>query len=182
VSRAGHPDASRVALAGTVETRPLAADLASTGPTDLDGDVGRLVSESGNRWSRPGQPTLYLARDPGVAIAEWGRHWDDDAGPIAVWEIRVDLAAAVDLREPATRRELGLPVDPAWCLERERCRAVSDHLRSGGDVEALIVPTVAFLDDPARWNAVIFVDRLPGGLDPAVRVGAMHARLDPATD
>ena len=28
-----------------------------------------------NRWNTPGQPTLYLAGDEGVLIAEWGRHF-----------------------------------------------------------------------------------------------------------
>lgn len=28
-----------------------------------------------NRWNDQGQPTLYLAGDPGILIVEWGRHF-----------------------------------------------------------------------------------------------------------
>ncbi|MFL5642865.1 MAG: hypothetical protein ACJ771_11040 [Chloroflexota bacterium] len=41
----------------------------------------------------------------------------------------------------------------------------------------MVVPSVAFLDDPSRWNAVVFVDRLTRSLGEAVRVGSTVLRV-----
>ena len=58
-------ESRRVAYRG-----PGAIAIDGTEPWNID----RLISTTGGRWSRPGQPTIYLAADPGVALAEFGRH------------------------------------------------------------------------------------------------------------
>jgi RES domain-containing protein len=150
-------------------TRPFAATAVCSGPVVERLDVDRIVSSSGNRWSADGEPTLYLAGDAGIALAEVGRHWSPDDGPSRLWQVRVDLAAAIDLRDEATRTAVGVPTDPGWFLDRERCQEVGSRLRGLPRCDGLIVPSVAFLDDRSRWNAVVFIDRLTVPLGQAVR-------------
>ena len=41
------------------------------------------------------------------------------------------------------------------------CRATAPYLRTATPAQALLVPSVAFLDDLERWVAVLFLDKLP---------------------
>jgi RES domain-containing protein len=152
-----------------------------TGPVSPTLDVAELTSTDANRWSREGEPTIYLAGDPGVALAELGRHWGEQRGEIAVWSLDLTLEAAADLRDPATWATLGVPDDPTWILDKDRCRALASRLRSDGAHDGLIVPSAAFLDDVSRWNAVVFVDRQPGPLDDVIRVDSAAMRLTPTS-
>jgi len=118
------------------------------------------VTTDGNRWSHAGQPTIYLAGDPGVALAELGRHWREREGEVQIWGMRLALRAVVDLRAGAVRAQLGLPADLTWVLDAERCQSVAQRLRSSERYDGLIVPSAAFLDDASSWNAVVFVERV----------------------
>jgi RES domain-containing protein len=140
-------------------------------------DVSELVISSGNRWSLIGQPTLYLASDPGVALAEAGRHWGRTAGDIALWSVRVTLDAVADLRRRDQWSSLTIPADPCWLLDRERCRGIASRLRSDGDADGLIVPSAALLDDPARYSIVVFVERLRRDLSAMVEPCRMEQLL-----
>jgi RES domain-containing protein len=164
----------------SADLRPWSGEAFCTGPRDQQLDVALLVTRDGNRWSANDEPTVYLAGDPGVAIAELGRHWGERDGPTAVWSVRFDLAAAVDLREPAAQRSLGLPDHPGWILDVDGCRAVAAALRERGDCDGIIVPSAALVDDPSRWNVVIFVERLRTGLERAIQVEAVVLELSPA--
>jgi len=135
-----------------------AAPAVSSGPATDDFRVSDLVSTDGNRWSHPGQPTLYLAGDTGVALAEVGRHWDPANGRQGLWQVQVALTSAVDLRRVDVRAAAGVPEDARWFLDSARCRELAARFRNAG-CDGLVVPSVAFLDDLRRWNAVIFVDR-----------------------
>ena len=165
---------------GVSETRPaygvaaVAVSLPAwcTGPDDPALDVASLTTTDANRWSRPGEPTIYLAGDPGVALAELGRHWEEQEASIALWSADLSLAAAADLRDPRLRATLGLPSDPTWVLDPERCRMVAARLRSDGRHDGLLVPSVAFLDAGSRWNAVVFVEFHRADLADVVRVRA----------
>lgn len=162
---------------------PVAAPLAATtffaGPASRAGSASaRLTADAmltteGNRWSAPGEPTIYLAGDLGVAIAEFGRHVPPDPVEAHAWSVQVDLAAVIDLR---TDR------DVATLLDRGRCRALAARHRARGDCEGLIVPTVAMLDRPDRWNLVVFADRLRRPLAVAVRPLDVVVDLNPVTD
>jgi RES domain-containing protein len=158
---------------------PWSDEAFCTGPRDQPLDLRLLVTREGNRWSGNDEPTVYLAGDPGVAMAELGRHWGERDAPAAVWSLRVDLAAVIDLREPAAQRSLGLPDDPAWILDVEGCRAMASGLRERGDCDGIIVPSAAVVDDPARWNAVIFVERLRTDIEAAIQVEAMLLEVSP---
>lgn len=125
-----------------------------------------------NRWNVPPEPTLYLAGDPGILIAEWGRHFpsvfDDDLLRTtierSVFRLSLRLERVVDLRDPATIAGRIPDVSPAWLTDRHLARLVARSYRATGIIQALIVPSIAFLDDLTRWNLVVFLDTLPGAL------------------
>ena len=124
-------------------------------------------SERAQRWSDAGAPTVYLASDIGVALAEWGRHVPvrSDRDDSALWCVPVRLRHAVDLRpgrEPeavsGAHGAAGLARDDrGWYLDQETTRDLAARLRYEDGVDGLIVPSVAFLDDPSRGNIVVFV-------------------------
>ena len=123
-----------------------------------------------NRWNVRGEPTLYLASDRGVALAEFARHLREDRSPTlaartverAVFQVAVTVERTIDLRDPAVHDALGLADAPRVFLDREGARATARFLRATVHVQALLVPSVAFLDDASRWVAVLFLDALPG--------------------
>ncbi len=133
----------------------------------LDMRFARLAAD--NRWNEAGEPTVYLAGDLGVALAEYARHLREDVGfvgtpPVherAVYEVDVRLAAILDLRDAHVRSAIGLHGGPRRFLDREVARATARFLRRTTSAEGLLVPSVAFLDEPPRWNLVVFLDKLP---------------------
>jgi hypothetical protein len=127
-----------------------------------------LIDRDGenDRWHRRDEPTVYLALDPGVAVAEAGRHLeptpppDEQSGGAChrILRIAVDAADLVDLRDPVTRVAVGASDAPFGFLDRERTRSLAGDLRSTTHARGMIVPSVAFLDDPSRANLVLFMD------------------------
>jgi RES domain-containing protein len=125
-----------------------------------------------NRWNEAGEPTFYLAGDLGVALAEYARHLRDDAGLTgtravherAVYQVRVRVHAVLDPRDPSVRSAIGFRGGARRFLNREVARATARYLRRTTAAEALLVPSVAFLDDPTRWNLVLFLEKLPADL------------------
>jgi RES domain-containing protein len=125
-----------------------------------------------NRWNRAGDPTFYIASDRGVALAEFARHFrarqDPALAPLAVeralYQLSVEVHALLDLREPTVRATLGLHGGARRFLDAEVARATATFIRRTTSAEALLVPSVAFLDDPARWNLVLFLEKLPPDL------------------
>jgi RES domain-containing protein len=122
-----------------------------------------------NRWNEAGEPTFYLAGDLGVALAEYARHLREDVGVAgalsvherAVYQIEVHVEAVLDLRNPRVRSAIGLHGGARRFLDRGAARATAHFLRRTTSAEGLLVPSVAFLDDPLRWNLVLFLDKLP---------------------
>jgi RES domain-containing protein len=157
---------------------PFAATTFYAGPASLAGPASaRLTADAmltteGNRWSAPGEPTIYLAGDPGVALAELGRHAPADPEASRVWSVRVELDRVVDLR---TDR------DSARLFDRAHCRTLATRLRTADACEGILVPSVAMLDRPDRWNLVVFTDRLRRPLSNAVRPDDAVADVTPAT-
>lgn len=120
----------------------------------------RLIDTDGGRWSRSDEATIYLASDPGVALAEFGRHVPGNGARVdgALWTVDVALEDIVDLRDTSD-------VD---LLDQGRCRAIAAAWRRAG-VPGLIVPSVAFLDHPDRFNLVVFPDLLGSRLSDVIR-------------
>jgi RES domain-containing protein len=144
-------------------------------PADEPIRVDRLVTSDGtdDRWNRPGDPTLYLALDLATAVAELARHVELSPG-MPPWRRRlfglsVDVDRLVDLRRADVRAVLGIDNEQAAFRDIELARDVAARLRSDDACGGLLVPSMAFLDDPGRGNLVVFVDRFPGGIGDVVR-------------
>ena len=112
-------------------------------------------------------PAFSFAGDIGVLIAEYGRHIEGELPrgeperlSRAVWHVPITLERSLDLRDPGVIDSLGLPVIEGWIADRHRTQATVRFIRHHVDVQGLIVPPMSFLDDPARWNAVVYLDRV----------------------
>jgi RES domain-containing protein len=152
-------------------------------------DVRFAGTGPASRWNEPGEPTLYLAGDHGVAIAEFARHYDANRRPPAgggatmrrLYDLQVAVDRTLDLRDTRLLAALSLPDAPACFLDRAVCRAVAGFLRTTTAAQALLVPSVAFLDDPNRWVLALFLDKLPGDVGrflPTVRANGTFG-IDP---
>jgi RES domain-containing protein len=126
-----------------------------------------------NRWNERGQPTLYLAGDEGVLIAEWGRHFAVNRTPElerqtverAVFRLTMALEGVLDLRDTALWRELSFNNAPNCFLDRAIARATGGFIRATTEAQAIIVPSVCFLDQLDRWCLVLFLEKLPDSQD-----------------
>jgi len=132
-----------------------------------------------SRWNLPGQPTLYLAGDEGVLIAEWGRHFAVNRTPglrhqtveRAIYTLDLTLDHVLDLRDPQVLVSLSIDHAPYCFADLAFARATAQFIRSTTQAEAMLVPPMSFLDDLSRWCLVIFLDKLPpdpGGFITAV--------------
>jgi RES domain-containing protein len=121
-----------------------------------------------NRWNVEGQPTLYLASEKDVALAEYARHLQiDRSAPLMrpirarhVWRLELTLEHVIDLRNPKLWKELSLQNPPSCFLDIEQARAVAQLVRKTTLAEAVLVPSMAFLDKPDRWVMAIFLEKL----------------------
>lgn len=128
--------------------------------------VGRNAD---NRWNTAAEPSLYLAGDPGVVIAEWGRNFgyrrSEDVSETSVersvFRLTLRLNAVLDLRDPSVAIALGANDAPACFTDRATAQTTAAFVRATTSANAIFVPSIAFLDDFTRWNLVIFLDTLP---------------------
>ncbi len=121
-----------------------------------------------NRWNVPGERTLYLASARAAAIAEFARHLKEDYGEFAsvvaerrLFRVEAAIELTLDLRDAEIVQQLSLADAPACFLDRSIARAVAGFLRATTPVQAILVPSVAFLDDPSRFLVVCFLEKLP---------------------
>ena len=119
-----------------------------------------------DRWSAPGARTAYLARDPLVAIAEYARHGPDPVqlDDRRIVRLRLREVPALDLRAADVRIALGLRGGHDAFLDRDVARATALAIRRDGICQAILVPSMGFVDRPDRHNAVVFCEAVPGGL------------------
>lgn len=122
-----------------------------------------------NRWNESGQPTLYLAGDEGVLIAEWGRHFATNRSPTLeqtaverqVYRLSLNVDHVIDLRRQAVWAEISLDNAPSCFADIGIARATANFIRSTTAAQGLVVPSLGFLDDLDRWCLVLFLDKLP---------------------
>jgi RES domain-containing protein len=134
----------------------------------FDPDAMADAGDSSDRWCLPGQPTVYLAADAGVAMAELARHHPPGGQTARRRILRLEPRAGsvrglVDLRDRAVLQALGAPPEPWRYLNRELARSVADGVRADPRHAGLIVPSMAFLDRGDRCTVVLFAERLPEG-------------------
>jgi hypothetical protein len=79
------------------------------------------------------------------------------------------------------RSAIGLHGGARRFLDRAVARATAHFLRRTTSAGGLLVPSVAFLDDPARWNLVVFLENLPADISTVATASffpdAAHQRL-----
>jgi len=78
-----------------------------------------------------------------------------------VFRLSLSVGALLDLREPATWDALSLAGAPDCFAKIAVCRVVSGFVRETTEAQALLAPSVAFLDDLGWWCLVLFLDKLP---------------------
>ena len=94
---------------------------------------------SDNRWNVKGQPTLYLAGDMGVALAEWSRHFVENTDPAlatvpvkrTVWRLTLDIPRVLDMRDSAVWTDLSLTDAPHCFLDRNRSEGARRYAATG---------------------------------------------------
>ncbi len=79
----------------------------------------------------------------------------------AVYRLEVVVAHLIDLRDPEVHRALSLRDAPACFLDKGIARSTAQFLRRTTLAQALLVPSMAFLDSPERWVMTLFLDKLP---------------------
>ena len=122
-----------------------------------------------NRWNERGSPTLYLAGDEGVLIAEWGRHFDVDRAARLkaltverrMYRLELSLDAVLDLRDAGVCQALSIDEAPNCFLDRGFARATAHFVRRTTEAQGLILPSMGFLDDLERWCLTVFLEKLP---------------------
>ena len=105
----------------------------------------------------------------GVALAEWSRHFVENTNPALatipvrrmVWRLTLDIPRVLDVRETGVWTSLSLTDAPHCFLDLATAQTVGGYLRRITDAQALLVPSVAMLDKPLRWDLVLFLDKLP---------------------
>lgn len=126
-----------------------------------------------NRWNRQGEPTLYVAGDVGVVIAEFGRHFEVNRAPAlaggtvtrTVYRLDFRLDHVLDLRDAQVAQALSLRDAPFCFADIDIARATAQFVRHTTTAQAVFVPSVAMLDKLDRWAMALFLEKLPA--DPA---------------
>lgn len=138
-----------------------------------------MGESSDNRWNMKGEPTLYLASSPKVAMAEFARHYPEDRHPglsgdtiqrqVFAFELRIEVL--MDLRErhacQTLAKELNRPKlssSPHCFLDRNVARITAQYLRRVPTLQGILVPSMALLDDPTSFCMVLFLEKLPKDL------------------
>lgn len=122
-----------------------------------------------NRWNVAGESTLYLAKEKDVALAEYARHFQvDRTAALAakthrrkVYRFRIELEHTLDLRDAKVWTELSLANAPDCFKDKAIARAIAHFIRNTTEVQAILVPSMAFLDDLEQWCLAIFLEKLP---------------------
>jgi RES domain-containing protein len=137
-------------------------------PADRPFDLDALdrPDDPDDRWSVPGARSAYLARDALVALAEYARHGPEPGASAdrRIVRLRLEAVAALDLRAADVRSALGLPEGDEAFLDRTVARSTAAAIRRHRVCQAILVPSIAFVDRPDRHNIVVFCEAVPGGL------------------
>ena len=150
----------------------------------LDNTYLGLVDD--NRWSARGVRAWYFASDIGVVTAEYGRHIGtelpedhEERLERAVFRVAVALVRVLDLRDADVVAAMGAAPLADWILDLAATQAAAGHLLAQvPGLQGLVVPSVAFLDRPERFNVVVYRDAVA----PAAVFGAPEHALDITLD
>ena len=130
-------------------------------------DFSHCGHSLGHRWNRAGEQTLYLASDKAVVLGEFSRHFNesrtkslmDKLRERTVYNYRLKLESTLDLTNVKVAKTLSLDPQKSF-LEKDICRSTANFIRTTTPAQAIIVRSIAFLDDPAKWCLVLFLEKL----------------------
>jgi len=125
---------------------------------------------------------ILLQKEKNVALAEYARHFRVNRTPglaaqtyrRQVFRFRVELEYVLDLRNPKVWAELSLENAPDCFKEKNIARSTANFIRNTTSTQAVIVPSVAFLDNLEQWCLVVFLEKLlpePRKFLPSVEIG-----------
>jgi hypothetical protein len=78
-----------------------------------------------------------------------------------IYRMHVACDYVLDLRAPAICVALHLIDAPICFQDPTVARATAHFLRAATPTQALLVPSMGFLDQLTRWNLVLFLEKLP---------------------
>ena len=78
-----------------------------------------------------------------------------------VYRLELVVDRLLDLRDPRLWQALSLSNAPFYFTDRAVARATARFLRYTTQAQGLLVPSVAFLDQPDRWVLALFLEKLP---------------------
>lgn len=121
-----------------------------------------------NRWNVAGEPTLYLAKEKNVALAEYARHFKVERTPELAartyrrkaFRFQVKLEYVLDLTIPEAWADLSLENAPECFKDKTIARSTANFIRNTTSAQAIIVPSIAFLDNLEQWCLVLFLEKL----------------------
>ena len=142
--------------------------------------LDKLISDGDDdRWNGPGEPTVYLALEPAVVLAELARHLEVNPASEPVRRrllgLTIEVEGLLDLRQPETRRAIGAPEAIEAFRDRAVAREVARRARTDFGARGLVVPSMAFLDQPSRGNLVLFMELFGGLSRPSSGIGPRAA-------
>jgi RES domain-containing protein len=119
-----------------------------------------------NRWSARGIRAYYFASDVGLVAAEHARHIaidvpasHEDRIERSVFKVHVELERVLALTDAAVIASMGAAPLNSWILDVSSTQAAASYLLAQvGGLQGLIVPSVAFLDQPDRFNLLVYRD------------------------
>ena len=135
----------------------------------LDFSLCGLSNE--NRWNSQGEPTLYLAGGKEVALGEYSRHYRENriyelaqkTQRRSFWRLEVQLKRTIDLCNPDVYAAFPGGLDGFKKIKL--ARTVASFYRNVFKIEAIFVPSMAFLDDLSQWCLVLFLENLPKNIN-----------------
>ena len=133
------------------------------------------------RWSAPDEPTLLLADSVETARAELAAHFQRDRHPElapllqerTIFSIELTLERIFDLTDAAVIDGLAISNAPGCFADRAAARATAGFLRHVRGAQGIVVPSLALPVNPAHWNLVVFLERIPS-------LEAVVTNLEPA--
>jgi len=134
------------------------------------------------RWNIGGEPTLYTGKSDVVCVCEYGRNMDklgvsrDNALDRSIYKLSVELEFVLDLTDIVVLNNLGIDNIDAFKIQ-EKCRATAKHLRTSTKTQAIIVPSLALMDDLSKWCLVVFLEKVDTGENGFVKDCRFHRRF-----
>lgn len=131
-------------------------------------DFAWCGKSSENRWNVLGESTLYLAQEKDIALAEFSRHFQVNRSAglgkqthrRKVYRLEAEFDSTLDLRNRAVCKALSLTKVPGCFTDKKIARSTASFIRNTTPVQAIFVPSIAFLDDINRWCLVVFLEKL----------------------